>query len=57
MQLVEERAPDGFVRVDDVISRADLEAITSSFSAAAGLDPESVNGRPSFVPGVRSQQP
>jgi 2-polyprenyl-6-methoxyphenol hydroxylase-like FAD-dependent oxidoreductase len=57
MQLVEERAPDGFARVDDVISRADLEAITRSFSAAAGLDPESVNGRPSFVPGVRSPQP
>jgi 2-polyprenyl-6-methoxyphenol hydroxylase-like FAD-dependent oxidoreductase len=50
MQLVEERAPDGFARVDDVISRVDLEAITKSFSAAAGLDPESVNGRPSFVP-------
>jgi 2-polyprenyl-6-methoxyphenol hydroxylase-like FAD-dependent oxidoreductase len=49
MQLVEERAPDGFARVDDVISRADLEAITKSFSAAAGLDAESVNGRPSFV--------
>jgi 5-methylphenazine-1-carboxylate 1-monooxygenase len=54
MQLVEERAPDGFARVDDVISRTDLEAITKSFSAAAGLDAESVNGRPSFVPAARS---
>jgi len=54
MQLVEERAPDGFARVDDVISRTDLEAITKSFSAAAGLDAETVNGRPSFVPAARS---
>jgi 5-methylphenazine-1-carboxylate 1-monooxygenase len=54
MQLVEERAPDGFARIDDVISREDLEAIASSFSAAAGLDAETVNGRPSFVPAARS---
>jgi 2-polyprenyl-6-methoxyphenol hydroxylase-like FAD-dependent oxidoreductase len=55
MQLVEERAPDGFARIDDVISREDLEAITKSFSAAAGLDAESVNGRPSFV--AKAQSP
>jgi 5-methylphenazine-1-carboxylate 1-monooxygenase len=54
MQLVEERAPDGFARIDDVISREDLEAITKSFSAAAGLDAESVNGRPSFVAPAQS---
>ena len=50
MQLVEERSPDGFVRIDDVISQEDLHAIAASFSSAAGLDPEAVNGRPSFVP-------
>jgi 2-polyprenyl-6-methoxyphenol hydroxylase-like FAD-dependent oxidoreductase len=50
MQLVEERAPDGFARIDDVISREDLHTIAASFSSAAGLDPEAVNGRPSFVP-------
>ena len=49
MQLAEERAPNGFARIDDVISRADLEEITRSFSAAAGLDAETVNKRPSFV--------
>jgi 2-polyprenyl-6-methoxyphenol hydroxylase-like FAD-dependent oxidoreductase len=53
MQLVEERAPGGFARVDEVISREDLDAITGSFAAAAGLDAETVNGRPSFVPGAR----
>ena len=54
LQLVEERAPDGFSRIDDVISREELEAISSSFSTAAGLDVEAVNGRPSFVPLARS---
>jgi 2-polyprenyl-6-methoxyphenol hydroxylase-like FAD-dependent oxidoreductase len=49
MQLVEERAPGGFARIDDVISQEDLGAIAASFSSAAGLDPVAVNGRPSFV--------
>ena len=54
MQLVEERAPAGFARIEDVISREHLERIAKSFSVAAGLDPASVNGRRSFVPRVGS---
>jgi 2-polyprenyl-6-methoxyphenol hydroxylase-like FAD-dependent oxidoreductase len=50
LQLVEERAPDGFRRINDVISQEELEAISTSFATAAGLDVEAVNGRPSFVP-------
>ncbi len=49
LQLAEERAPSGFERIDDVIPRAELEAITASFAAAAGLGVEAVNRRPSFV--------
>jgi len=49
MQLVEERAPNGFSRIEDVISQQELDSIARSFSAAAGLDVETVNGRPSFV--------
>jgi 5-methylphenazine-1-carboxylate 1-monooxygenase len=49
MQLVEERAPAGFVRIEDVISREELDATTQSFSIAAGLDTHTVNSRPSFV--------
>jgi 5-methylphenazine-1-carboxylate 1-monooxygenase len=49
MQMVEERAPKGFARIEDVIARADLEEIAKSFSAAAGLDAETVNERPPFV--------
>jgi 5-methylphenazine-1-carboxylate 1-monooxygenase len=55
MQLAEERAPDGFERIEDVVSRQELETVVASFSSAAGLDAELVNSRPSFVPlGARS---
>ena len=49
MQLVEERAPNGFVRIDDVISCEELDSIADSFAAAAGLDVETVNSRLPFV--------
>ena len=49
MQLAEERAPSGFDRIEDVISWDELDEIKTSFSAAAGLDVETVNTRPSFV--------
>jgi 5-methylphenazine-1-carboxylate 1-monooxygenase len=49
LQLVEERAPNGFDRIEDVISGEDLNKITGSFSAAAGLDVETVNTRRSFL--------
>jgi 2-polyprenyl-6-methoxyphenol hydroxylase-like FAD-dependent oxidoreductase len=54
MQLVEQRAPAGFDRIDDVITREEIKVIVASFSSAAGLDVETVNGRPSFVPAERS---
>jgi 2-polyprenyl-6-methoxyphenol hydroxylase-like FAD-dependent oxidoreductase len=50
MQIAEERAPNGFVRINDVISPHELDAIVASFAAAAGLDVETVNTRPSYVP-------
>ena len=49
MQLVEERAPNGFARISDVISQTELDEITTSFSVAGGLDTEQVNNRTSFV--------
>src|SRR5260370_1661400 len=53
LQLAEERAPNGFARIEDVIPRGELQAIAASFSAAAGLSVDAVNGRPSFVPAMR----
>lgn len=50
MQLAEERAPQGFRHIEDVIPRDELEAISRSFQQAAGLDPGGLNARPSLVP-------
>ncbi len=49
MQLAEERAPGGFERIENVIPRAELEEISRSFQQVAGLDPATLNARPSFV--------
>ena len=58
MQLAEERAPNGFERIDDVIPRAELEHISRSFQQAAGLDPAGLNVRPALVPpGARYAKP
>jgi 5-methylphenazine-1-carboxylate 1-monooxygenase len=48
MQMAEERAPDGFSRIEDVIPRAELEDISSGFKRAAGFDPQILNARPSL---------
>jgi 2-polyprenyl-6-methoxyphenol hydroxylase-like FAD-dependent oxidoreductase len=53
MQLAEERAPHGFTQIDDVVTPQEIEAIAASFAAAAGLDVETVNTRPSYVPAAR----
>jgi 2-polyprenyl-6-methoxyphenol hydroxylase-like FAD-dependent oxidoreductase len=50
MQLAEERAPNGFAQIEDVIPRAELEHIARSFQQAAGLDPAGLNARPPLVP-------
>ncbi len=38
MQMVEERAPNGFERLEDVISQAELEAVSSQYKQVAGFD-------------------
>ena len=40
MQIVEERAPDGFDNVADVISREELEAISNRYKQIAGFSKE-----------------
>ena len=50
MQIVEERAPNGFTRIEDVISEEEMREISQAFQAPAGLDAATVNNRPSFVP-------
>lgn len=43
LQLAEERAPDGFSNVYDVIPREELEGIGKAYKAVAGFEMEAVN--------------
>jgi len=43
MQIAEERAPDGFAHIHDVIPRAELEAISARYKQLAGFAREQVN--------------
>jgi 5-methylphenazine-1-carboxylate 1-monooxygenase len=54
LQMAEERAPDGFARITDVLTPDELETTASSFKKAAGFDVETVNSRKSYVK-IRSQ--
>ncbi|MBY7144300.1 flavin-dependent oxidoreductase [Virgibacillus sp. NKC19-3] len=43
MQIVEERAPDGFDALNEVISRKELEDIAGSYKKIAGFDKHTLN--------------
>ena len=43
MQIVEERAPDGFENLYDVISRDELESIAARYKQIAGFDKDALN--------------
>jgi 2-polyprenyl-6-methoxyphenol hydroxylase-like FAD-dependent oxidoreductase len=45
MELAEERAPQGFSNIEDVISRRELEEISLAYKAEAGFDPAELNRR------------
>lgn len=43
MQIVEERAPNGFTNLYDVISKEELEAVAARYKKIAGFDKEALN--------------
>ncbi|SFJ76733.1 2-polyprenyl-6-methoxyphenol hydroxylase [Halobacillus dabanensis] len=45
MQIVEDRAPEGFDKLDDVISYEDLEEIANKYKKLAGFDRETLNSK------------
>jgi hypothetical protein len=45
MQVAEERAPDGFKDVHDIIPKEELEGIGMAYKAVAGFEVEKVNTR------------
>jgi 2-polyprenyl-6-methoxyphenol hydroxylase-like FAD-dependent oxidoreductase len=49
MQLVEERAPHGFTRIEDILTTAELEDVAAGYKRVAGFDKDSLNRRASIV--------
>lgn len=48
MEIVAERAPNGFDRLEDVITHDELVAISDAYRRTAGFDPSVLNERPSL---------
>lgn len=48
MQFVEQRAPRGYVKLDDIISRAELEESAKDYKLVAGFDKDLLADRSSF---------
>lgn len=53
MQRVEQLAPEGFARVEDVLTPAELEETAARYKKLAGFDKEALNQRPPIVPVTR----
>lgn len=49
MQLVEQRAPDGYARIEDVLSTQELEDAATGYKRLAGFDKDALNARPPIV--------
>jgi hypothetical protein len=45
MQIVEERAPNGFEHLEDVISLKELEDISNKYKQIAGFDRQKLNSK------------
>jgi 2-polyprenyl-6-methoxyphenol hydroxylase-like FAD-dependent oxidoreductase len=48
MQMAEDKAPQGFSDINQIIPHSQLEEIALSFKKAAGFDPAELNARPSL---------
>ena len=51
MQMAEERAPDGFDRVEDIFRPGELEGVARRYKQVAGFDPEAAQ-----PPGMRAMR-
>ncbi len=52
LDIVEERAPGGFARIDEVLSNDELAQAAAAYKKVAGFDREALNARPPIVPAV-----
>ena len=49
MQMVEQRAPNGFSRIEDVLTPAELEGTAANYKRLAGFDRDALNAREAIV--------
>ncbi len=49
LDVVAARAPNGFERIEDVISEEELRDVASGYKAIVGMDIEALNARPSLI--------
>ena len=49
MEIAEQRAPQGFDNIEDVITHRELADISLAYKIEAGFDPEALNQRPSLT--------
>ena len=49
MQWVEERAPEGFDRIEDVLDPEELEKTAANYKRLAGFDKDALNSRAPIV--------
>jgi 2-polyprenyl-6-methoxyphenol hydroxylase-like FAD-dependent oxidoreductase len=49
MQLVEDRAPNGFTKLEEVVTDAELQAVADKYKKIAGFSIAELNARPSLA--------
>jgi 5-methylphenazine-1-carboxylate 1-monooxygenase len=49
LQIVEERAPNGFTRLEDVLSDKERQEVAAGYKRIAGFDKDALNGRAPIV--------
>ena len=49
MQLVEQRAPNGYARIEDVLTPEELAGTADGYKRIAGFDKDALNARPPIV--------
>jgi hypothetical protein len=49
MQRVEQRAPDGFANIDDVLTHQEREQTASAYKRTAGFDRDTLNASASII--------
>jgi 2-polyprenyl-6-methoxyphenol hydroxylase-like FAD-dependent oxidoreductase len=57
LELVEQRAPNGFAHVEDVLDRAELAKTAATYRVVAGFDKEALNARPPIISPTFSPSP